>query len=145
MKAKENNTAILTWHQIGKKSFKLDEKEELFGLEYEEDNFYSSCEEKNNLPGYLMYLSSDDIYNKYKEEKEIDPEDISKIKEQAEIGHLGINRKKDSDNDISDSDLDVPGSELDDKMEDIGSEDEENNYYSIGGDDHENLDEDKGE
>jgi len=34
---------------------------------------------------------------------------------------------------------------LDDKLEDIGSEDEENNYYSIGGDGHDNLDEDKGE
>lgn len=28
--------------------------------------------------------------------------------------------------------LDVPGSELDDANEDIGSEDEENNYYSLG-------------
>jgi len=34
---------------------------------------------------------------------------------------------------------------LDDKPEDIGSEDVENNYYSIGGDGHANLDEDKGE
>lgn len=32
------------------------------------------------------------------------------------------------------SDLDVPGSELDDKNEEIGEEDEENNYYSLGGD-----------
>ena len=31
-------------------------------------------------------------------------------------------------------DLDVPGSELDDDQEDIGSEDEENNYYSRGQD-----------
>lgn len=30
--------------------------------------------------------------------------------------------------------LDVPGSELDDAMENIGSEDEENNYYSLGSD-----------
>jgi hypothetical protein len=34
---------------------------------------------------------------------------------------------------------------LDDELEDIGGEDEENNYYSVGGDDHDNLDEDKGE
>jgi hypothetical protein len=40
--------------------------------------------------------------------------------------------------------LDIPGSELDDVTEEIGSEDEENNYYSIGGDQHENLEEDKG-
>ena len=47
--------------------------------------------------------------------------------------------------DIAGRDLDIPGSELDDKLEDIGSEDEENNYYSIGGDGHANLDENKGE
>jgi hypothetical protein len=34
--------------------------------------------------------------------------------------------------DFSGDDLDVPGSEADDDMEDIGSEDEENNYYSRG-------------
>jgi len=36
-------------------------------------------------------------------------------------------------NNISASDLDVPGSELDDADEAIGEEDEENNDYSIGG------------
>ena len=39
--------------------------------------------------------------------------------------------------DMAGEDLDVPGSELDDKNEAIGSEDEENNSYSIGGDRHE--------
>lgn len=39
--------------------------------------------------------------------------------------------------DMSGSDLDVPGSELDDENEAIGSEDEENNSYSLGGDAHE--------
>ena len=39
--------------------------------------------------------------------------------------------------DMSGGDLDVPGSELDDANEAIGSEDEENNSYSIGGDGHE--------
>ncbi|MFZ9388793.1 MAG: hypothetical protein ACO25B_13015 [Chitinophagaceae bacterium] len=32
--------------------------------------------------------------------------------------------------DLSGSDLDIPGSELDDENEAIGEEDEENNYYS---------------
>ena len=36
--------------------------------------------------------------------------------------------------DLSGDDLDVPGSELDDDEEDIGSEDEENNFYSRGQD-----------
>jgi len=36
-------------------------------------------------------------------------------------------------------DLDIPGTELDDENEKIGSEDEENNYYSLGGDKEENT------
>jgi len=40
-------------------------------------------------------------------------------------------------------DLDIPGSELDDADELIGEEDEENNYYSLGGDNHEDLEEDR--
>lgn len=39
------------------------------------------------------------------------------------------------DTDHTGDDLDVPGSELDDDQEEIGSEDEENNYYSLGGPD----------
>lgn len=40
------------------------------------------------------------------------------------------------------TDLDIPGSELDDDNESIGEEDEENNYYSLGGDRHESQEED---
>jgi len=40
------------------------------------------------------------------------------------------------------TDLDIPGSELDDANEEIGEEDEENNYYSLGGDRHERQEED---
>jgi hypothetical protein len=43
---------------------------------------------------------------------------------------------------ISGEDLDIPGAELDNPNEEIGEEDEENNYYSLGGDRHENLEED---
>ncbi len=39
--------------------------------------------------------------------------------------------------------LDIPGAELDDEDEAIGEEDEENNYYSLGGDRHEDLEEDR--
>ena len=45
-------------------------------------------------------------------------------------------------NDDLDTDLDIPGSELDDDNESIGEEDEENNYYSLGGDRHEGQEED---
>ena len=45
---------------------------------------------------------------------------------------------------LTGDDLDIPGAEQDDENEEIGEEDEENNYYSLGGDAHENLEEDKG-
>lgn len=38
--------------------------------------------------------------------------------------------------DFAGKDLDVPGAELDDSQETKGSEDEENNSYSLGGDAH---------
>jgi len=45
--------------------------------------------------------------------------------------------------DFAGEDLDVPGSELDDSSESVGSEDEENNSYSLGGDSHNDLEEDQ--
>lgn len=68
---------------------------------------------------------------------------------------------KDGDNDMSDdelvlassrvdevedeeeSELDVPGAELEKDTDAPGQDDEENNYYSLGGDRHENLEEDQ--
>ncbi|MCX6234081.1 MAG: hypothetical protein NT175_05050 [Bacteroidetes bacterium] len=102
-------------------------------------------EEKNNLQGYPLYPASEDIYNKCQKEKNINPEDISKIKESNENDKVGTRNEKDFNDDVSGSDLDIPGSELDDKQEIVGSEDEENNYYSLGGDDHNDLEEYKGE
>jgi hypothetical protein len=45
-------------------------------------------------------------------------------------------------NDDLNTNLDIPGTELDDENEAIGEEDEENNYYSLGGDRHESQEED---
>jgi hypothetical protein len=45
--------------------------------------------------------------------------------------------------DVSGGDLDTSGTDEDDQMEDIGEEDEENNFYSLGGDNNESLDGDK--
>jgi hypothetical protein len=55
----------------------------------------------------------------------------------AEIG-----RPQNVSNDDLNTDLDIPGSELDDENEAMGEEDEENNYYSLGGDRHEHQEED---
>ena len=93
----------------------------------------------------ILYPPSEDIYNQFKKESDINPEDITKNKVPVEINSAGEFNEKDFDSDMSGSDLDVPGSELDDAQEKIGSEDEENNYYSIGGDNHNDLEENTSE
>jgi hypothetical protein len=98
--------------------------------------------EKNSLPGYPVNPDNEDIYRNFLEEKEINPEDISKIKDPNSTNAL---RRNELDDEQSEEDLDIPGSELDDNQEDIGSEDEENNYYSLGGDDNSDLEEDQGD
>lgn len=96
---------------------------------------------KNNeneaLPGYPLYPKSEDVYSKWKEEADISPEDLSKLKVANEIPS-SRNEKEFSD-DVSGGDLDIPGAELDDAQENVGSEDEENNYYSLGGDNHDEV------
>jgi hypothetical protein len=99
-------------------------------------------EEKDNLSGYPVYPASEDIYSKYEEERDINPEDLSKTKESNDI--TGTNNEKDFNDDVSGGDLDIPGAEMDDNQEDIGSEDEENNYYSLGDDNHNDPKEDEG-
>ena len=97
-----------------------------------------------DLPGYPLYPAGEDIFSKSKEEGNINPEDISRTKESSENDRPGKNNEQDFSDDVSGGDLDVPGSELDDAQEKNGNEDEENNYYSLGGDGHTDLDEDKG-
>jgi len=100
---------------------------------------------KCSIPGYPLYPAREDIYNKFEEARNIDPEEISMDKKPNDTDEDEPGNEKDLSVRESGSNLDVPGSELDDEQERIGSEDEENNYYSLGGDDHEDLDEDKGE
>lgn len=100
---------------------------------------------EENLPGYPVYPEEEDIYSNYMEEREINPEEISKIKAPTPNHKVSSHNEIDFSDDFSGSDLDIPGSELDDEQEALGSEDEENNYYSLGGDDHEDLEEDRGE
>jgi hypothetical protein len=80
--------------------------------------------------GNPEYDASEDIYSKEKKLTIGDDDD-------AILGTPGKLR--------TGTELDVPGSELDDADEQIGEEDEENNYYSLGGDDHDDLEEDKGD
>lgn len=98
--------------------------------------------ENNVFPGYPLYPVSDDIFNK-ETEVDLNTEDLSEIKSHGE--KQGKRNEKDFNEDVTGEDLDVPGSEADEAEENSGSEDEENNYYSLGGDNHNDLDEDRGE
>jgi hypothetical protein len=95
----------------------------------------TSKDPENNadLPGDPQYSASEDIYSKGKKEEDPDLDDSPEM--------VGRKKKGKSPGD----DLDVPGSELDDQDKEIGEEDEENDYYSLGGDDHDDLEEDKGD
>ena len=81
----------------------------------------------------LDYPASEDIYNKEEKVKNINPDNITNEKtiDQTEEDQNKNNLNIDKEKQLGD-DLDVPGSELDDDQEEIGSEDEENNFYSEG-------------
>ena len=87
--------------------------------------------ENKQLHGNTVYSANDDIYNQGK--KEIFNEDMLSGKDKQKP-ETKLNE-----------DLDIPGAELDDADEMIGEEDEENNYYSLGGDAHNDLEENKGD
>lgn len=71
-------------------------------------------------------------------EADVNRDDLAALNStDAEIG-----KPQNVSNDDINTDLDIPGSELDDDNEGIGEEDEENNYYSLGGDRHESQEED---
>ena len=93
-------------------------------------------EARKKLQGYPIYPEGEDIFKKYHEERDIDPEETSKTKIKVKVGS-----ENDFSNNILGSDLDIPKSDLyvDEEIE--GNEDEENDYYRLGGDDHNNLDE----
>jgi hypothetical protein len=74
---------------------------------------------------YPLNSSIDDVYEKSKIASEIE----------------STNKSKEENDDLILFDLDIPGAELDDEDEELGEEDEENNYYSLGGDRHNDLDE----
>ena len=101
----------------------------------------TAIQKEMSTDGYPVYPASEDIYNRNKKEENIDPENFLKYKQPNQDDEFSPENKKTFDEDESGDDLDVPGSELDDQQEAIGSEDEENNYYSLGGDNHNDLDE----
>lgn len=123
-----------------------------------EDNQETKANE--NLPGYPHYPSSEDIMNSSEEKIGIDLENVESplvknskngIEQDETENEIGLKRgtsadvtKADLDGleddgydqqrlfsiDMEAKDLIIPGTELDDAQEEIGSEDEENNFYS---------------
>lgn len=91
---------------------------------------------KKELPGYPLYPENEDIYWNEKREPDINPDDRSVLKDVDE--DIRDPEEIDFSDGFAPEDIDVPGSELDDEEEAIGSEDEENNYYSLGGDNYDN-------
>ena len=98
--------------------------------------------ENDNKEGYPSYPKDEDIYEKFEEESDVNPADTSKTKVSNNNNALR-QQALDKKHKLSGKDLDVPGSELDDAQEAIGNEDEENNYYSLGGENHDDLEQDK--
>ena len=106
-------------------------------------NSHSEKEENDVFPDYPIYPPNEDIYSNYTKEEEVDIEHPYQIK--STVDKHGLLKIKEVEDDLTGEGLDIPGAELDDEQEFIGSEDEENNYYSLGGENHENLDEDRGD
>ena len=80
----------------------------------------------------------DDLDLRTGNDADVNSDDLAALNStDAEIG-----RPQNVSNEDLNTDLDVPGSELDDEDEARGEEDEENNYYSLGGDRHEAQEED---
>ena len=107
-----------------------------------------SNQKQNNPPGYPLYPANEDIYNQAEKQEGIDPENIDEPVK-TNKGPKEIDVDSDEVDEFEEEDygeeLDIPGAELDDEQEAIGNEDEENNYYSLGGDNHNDLEEDQGD
>ena len=100
-----------------------------------------SDKNETKFPGYPFYPGEEDSYVQNEWKSDLDPEDPVHLKAPNALPDSPNHLNKDD----AGQDLDIPGAELDDAQEAIGSEDEENNYYSLGGDDKEGLEENQGE
>jgi hypothetical protein len=89
---------------------------------------------KKSFPGYPLYPQKEDIYNNEKKITNLNMDD-GHVEKEEDIDPDEKN-EVDPEEIFTGDDLDIPGGELDDLMEDNGDEDEENNYYSLGGDNH---------
>jgi hypothetical protein len=104
---------------------------------YTDQSLQQDINKENNEPeGYPLYPESEDIYIKFKKNKNLDPEEISKIKVVEVLGKVN---EKDYKDDFTGSNMEIQGSALDESEEVVEIEDEENNYLSLRGEDHTDL------
>jgi hypothetical protein len=130
----------------------------------------SAPREQQEFPGYPKYPATEDIVNRAKRvEMDLDgeqttpppssgpavkagkspsdvtPDDLQALnsEENKFEGDDAVLEGRAYPVDFTGQDLDVPGTELDDARELVGNEDEENNIYSLGGENHEDLEEDR--
>ena len=99
----------------------------------------SSSKTADKIPPFPVNPPSEDIYRNLIEEEDVDPEDVTKTKSLNEgdkpvKGKTKVKEKrneKDFKDDLTGGDLDITGTDLDEPIN--GEEDEENDYYSLGG------------
>ncbi len=112
-------------------------------LQYKTNKLDSSDEgsKENNVfhLGYPTYPFEDNVTQKLQEE--INLNSLGAMTFQGLDKNLKSLNEQNKLGDYTANELDIPGTELDDTDEAIGSEDEENNHYSLGGDNHNDLDE----
>ena len=106
---------------------RLEEEKPLASLDQDSDN---EDDDLRIVPGTEADVTKDDLLILGPREGDMD------------LGDDEILRGKTAATGLADEELDIPGTDLDDENEALGEEDEENNYYSLGGDRHENLEED---
>ena len=96
-------------------------------------------------------VTTEDLENLGDESRDFDMDEDEEIFSDGSASAFGATEETVADLDSQDlrneldrtgDDLDVPGSDLDDADEAIGEEDEENNYYSLGGDRRDNIEDD---
>jgi hypothetical protein len=116
-------------------------------------NYNDSVDERDDevaiVPGTDADVTDEDLRMLQAAEQNMDSMDSTNLQQSAleNVDDDGdpLNEKGSLSMDMTGEDLDVPGSGVDDADENIGEEDEENNYYSLGGDLHESQEENKGE
>jgi len=133
-RAKNNN---------GKESF---DKEDILPLNEGADDIDDDLE---IIPGTDADVTEEDLRSLDAAEQNMNTTDSSNLIYSSldNVDEDGDPLNEDSSiiDDMTGESLDVPGSSADDANERIGDEDEENNYYSLGGDLHESQEENKGE